>query len=345
VRAGELDAVVLSNGLVSGTIALERGADLLELTDVERELQVLWRAPAWGRSPAGWPSAEHADAATFFDHYPGGMQEVFPNGGPSCVYEGAALGFHGEACKVPWSGELVDVGERVELRCATRLARTPFALQKTFSLGPGDRAIRIDASIVNEGRSALHYMWGFHPAFDGALLGRSARLHCPASWLRAHADRLSERQTLPPATETTWPVAADGARLDQLLDGEGRTADLWYLDGLDAGWYALEGSDGTLATMSWSAADFPYLWLWQECHSVEGYPWFGQHHIVGVEPWTSQPAAGLLAAIENGTAQLLPAGERRSVTLSIGVSHRGSAGGDPTGVSHDGHVQFREEQQ
>ncbi|HZV74953.1 MAG TPA: hypothetical protein VFF79_14655, partial [Conexibacter sp.] len=181
--------------------------------------------------------------------------------------------------------------------------------------------------------------------FRQSLLGPSARLHCAATGLRAHADRLSERQALAPASTASWPAAADGRRFDELLEGEGQTGDLWYLDGFDAGWYALEAGSGTLATMRWSAEDFPYLWLWQECHSLEGYPWYGEHHVVGVEPWTSQPASGLLAAIENGTAQLLAAGARRTTTLSVGVSHRGSAGGDPTGVGLDGHVQFRKEQQ
>jgi galactose mutarotase-like enzyme len=345
VQVGELDAVVLSNGLVAGTVVLGRGADLVDLRDLERERQVLWHAPARGRSAARWPAAEHAEAATFFDHYPGGMQEIFPNGGTSCVYEGATLGFHGEACKVPWSGDVATVGGRVELRCATRLARTPFSLRKTFSLGPGDRAIRIDASIANEGRRDLDYMWGFHPAFDGAQIAPGGRLHCGASGLRVHGERLGEHQTLAPATTAGWPATVDGRRLDTLIAAENGSADLWYLGGFDRGWYALELTDGLLATMCWSAEDFPYLWLWQECHAPGGYPWFGEHHIVGIEPWTSYPASGLLEAIASGCAPRLAAGERRETTLSIGVVDRGAAAGAPTRVDLDGHVHFAKEQQ
>lgn len=342
VTAGELPAIELSNGLVAATIAPARGADVLELRDVERDVQVLWKSPAWGRDSARRPSAEHGAGATFFDHYPGGMQEVLPNGGPSCTYEGAELGFHGEACKVPWTAAVREREDRTELRCTTRLARLPFELEKTFSLGPGDRALRIDVAIRNAGHRDLHYMWGFHPAFGAPLLGASTRLHCPAGHVVTDAEPFGAAgQTLAPGTDAPWP----GDGLDRLAPPSRRGADLWYLGGLDAGWYALENEErDVIAAMSWDHEVFPWVWVWQERHDDAGHPWFGEHHVVAVEPWTSQPAGGLPHAIENGTAPLLAAGGRRATTLTIGVGARDGRRGRLAGVEPDGTLRFTEDE-
>lgn len=339
-----LRAFALANDRVEALVCVDRGADVLELRSRASGAQVLWRSPRGERSPARRPFAEHGSAATFFDHYPGGMQEIFPNGGPSCVYEGAELGFHGEACKVPWSAD----PERAEdggalLRCETRLARLPFALCKTFALAPGAAALRVEASIENLGRRDLRYMWGFHPAFGAPLLGGRTRLHCAARTLEVHPEAFGARQTLPPGEHRAWP-GDPGEALDLLRGPESRSADLWYLNGYDDGWFVIENEDsGLAATMRWDARVFPYLWLWQECHDDAGYPWFGAEHVVGVEPWTSRPASGLSTAIENRTAPLLRAGETRTTALAIGVAERGERRGRPAGVSPDGDVIYEEE--
>lgn len=312
VTAGELEAFELRNELIAATVTPARGADLLALTDVTRDVQVLWRSPQWGR--------DRGDAADFFDAYPGGMQEVFPNGGPAVSYEGAELGFHGEACKVRWNAEasVGDDGQAV-LACRTRLARLPFTLEKSFSLAPGARSLRIDASIRNEGRRDLQVMWGFHPAFGAPLAGSATRLHCAAF-----------------APGESRPLAGP----------DERGAEIWYLDGHgDDGWYALEAEqDDVIATMRFDGARFPWLWVWQERHDDAGHPWFGEHHVVAVEPWTSMPANGLTEALENGTALPVRAGERIATTLRIGVAARDGRRGTIAGVAEDGQLRFTEEE-
>lgn len=337
--AGDLAALRLENERIAVTITPARGADVLDLLDRDRDLQVLWHSPAWGRSPMRWPAAEVGD---FFDHYPGGMQEMFPNGGPSCVYEGAELGFHGEACKVPWTHEIGEREGRIEIRCSTRLARLPFTLRKTFSLGRDDSAVRIDAEITNEGRRELRYMWGFHPAFGGPVLGERTVVHCPAARLRVHGERFGANQQLPPGGVHGWPVA-DGADRSILLADSDSGADLWYLDQLADGWYVIENPENdVLVTMTWDVDRFPYVWLWQQCHDDDGAPWFGAQHMVAVEPWTSYSGSGLAAAIENGSAPSIAPGETHEASLTLGVAARAGAGGAPVGVTPRGEVSFAE---
>lgn len=341
-RAGELDAFELSNGVVSAVVAPSRGADLLALTDLARDVQVLWRSPLWGRDAAAAPSAEHSSSATFFDGYPGGMQEILPNGGPSVTYEGAELGFHGEACKVRWQAEASVEGGRATLRCTTRLTRVPFELEKTFSLGPGERELRIDARIRNASRRDLRYMWGFHPAFGAPLAGSATRLHCPAARMRTDG-RLAQDD--PDAGASAWPPA-DGARL---AGPDQRGSEIWYIDQFgdtpDGGWYALEATDDDLlVTMRWDPRVFPWVWVWQERHDDAGWPFWGEHHVVAVEPWTSMPSEGLDVAIENGTAASIGAGEQVATTLAIGVAARGGRTGDVAGVEVGGALRFTEEE-
>ncbi len=97
-------------------------------------------------------------------------------------------------------------------------------------------------------------------------------------------------------------------------------------------------------TMRWDPRVFPWLWVWQERHDDAGHPWFGEHHVVAVEPWTSMPGDGLLAAIENGTAPLLRAGDEVATTLAIGVAARGGRAGRVAGVEAGGELRFTEEE-
>ena len=46
-----------------------------------------------------------------------------------------------------------------------------------------------------------------------------------------------------------------------------------------------------------------------------GLPWYGRTYNMGIEPWTSYPCAGLVKAVERGTAMHLEAGERLEAWL------------------------------
>ncbi|MCD9025395.1 aldose 1-epimerase family protein [Cohnella silvisoli] len=54
--------------------------------------------------------------------------------------------------------------------------------------------------------------------------------------------------------------------------------------------------------VEWDATAMPYLWHWQEYGATKGYPWYGRHYNIGVEPFSSYPTSGLEEVIRNGSA-------------------------------------------
>jgi len=85
----------------------------------------------------------------------------------------------------------------------------------------------------------------------------------------------------------------------RLSEADSGTADLVYLE-LKENWFQLGIPDQMNLRLSWSNHAFNQLWLWQECHAHDDWPWWGRSHIVGVEPHTSAPAAELSDHIEKG---------------------------------------------
>jgi hypothetical protein len=71
--------------------------------------------------------------------------------------------------------------------------------------------------------------------------------------------------------------------------------------------------------VEWDATVMPYLWFWQEFGGTIGYPWYGRHYNVGLEPFTSYPTNGLAEAVANGTALELPPRGRRDFWLTATV--------------------------
>jgi len=75
---------------------------------------------------------------------------------------------------------------------------------------------------------------------------------------------------------------------------------------LPKGWYALTNQDTQVGfALWWSLETFPYLWIWRQFNQSAGYPWYGRVYTMALEPWSSYPSAGLLQAIDNGTARVL----------------------------------------
>lgn len=331
---------ILENAHLRAVVDLDRGADLVGLSHRPTGREVLFQMPRRAARDSRSLPAEYSSTSSFFDAYPGGMQQIFPNGGPSCVSGGSELGFHGEACKVAWEADHREGPDQVEIVCRARLSRVPVSMVTTYSLGVDDRSLKIHATLRNESVQTVESMWGFHPAFGAAVTGGTSRLHAAAAEAEVHDEQMSQGQLLTPGERLPWPQGRD-RRLDVLFPPEGPSADLFYLHG-NEGWYVLANEDEGLAvTMTWDPQVFPYLWVWQECHDAAGYPWFGQHHIVAVEPWSSMPSSGLHAAQARGTALTLPGHATRETELRLGVSEI-EPDRVPVGVSTTGRIESRE---
>jgi hypothetical protein len=313
-------AVVLEDDRLRVTVLAGKGTDLVELVDKRRELDLTWRSPTGIRQPAAVaPGAGADDVAAFLDTYPGGWQEVLPNGGAPSVYRGATLPQHGEVATVPWECEVVD-DHAVRFTVATR--RLPLRVRKVLRLRSG--GLEIDEELTNEAPVPMEVMWGHHITFGAPLLRPGATIRLPEGIsVIPHPTPIhpSGDRRVAPGGPYRWPVVP-GAGQDtvdlSVVPEPGTPSDIVYLTGFDdPGWYELaDPRGGAGLRVEWDATVLPYLWLWQEFGATTDYPWWGRAYVVGLEPFSSYPTDGLAAAVANGTALRLAAGGRRRLRLA-----------------------------
>jgi hypothetical protein len=312
-------AVVIENELLRAVVLAGKGADLMSLVHKPSDTEYLWRSP-WGvRDPARSLPSSGDPAAVWLDHYEGGWQSVFPNGGLPARYRGAELGQHAEANLLPWDVQVLEEGpERAEASFRVRLARTPLEATKRVWIEAGRATLGVAVEVVNEGKEAIDLVYGEHIAFGAPFLSEHCVIDLPGGLVRTHPSQYSPHNRLKAGTATPWPTAlsCDGEQVDlrKVLGPDAKADDQAYIGDLVDGWYAVTN----VARGVGLAVRFPhellrYLWYWQMFGGGSGYPWWGRTYNIGLEPFTSWPNLGLEEAIANGSAaRLAPGGQMRA---------------------------------
>lgn len=318
--------VVLENRFLRITVLVEKGTDIVEFLYKPLDLDLTWLTAGGVRDPRAYLSTSPDPLATFTDYYPGGWQEVFPSGGAPSEFHGAAFGQHGEVANLPWDFEIVeDTQAAVAVTVRVRTQKTPFLIEKTLRLTNDDTALLIEEQITNESDVPLRAMWGHHLAFGRPFLGPGDRIELPEGLRVIPHDGLIEpscRRVRP--EEGRWPVVAGphGEAIDlQTLPEPGSPSELVYLAGFgDEGRYTIHSNHhGVAFGLSWDATVLPFCWFWQEFGAITGYPWYGRHYNIGLEPFSSFPSNGLASAVTNDTAMTLAPRERRELWLRADV--------------------------
>jgi Domain of unknown function (DUF4432) len=268
-----IEAIVLENRTLRVTVLAGKGTDVVELNYKPLDLDFAPISPGGVRPPR----TDQGDA--FMDHYPGGWQEVLPNGGVPGTHAGATYGQHGEVSLVPWDHAIErDDADGVTVAFEIALRTVPLRLVKRLSLDGAAPALRIEETLTNESDVDVDAMWGHHIAFGPPFLGPDTRVDAPVEL--------------------------------------GRASSIDYLEGLDH--YTI-GDDRIALDVRWDATTMPYLWVWQEHGGSTQYPWWGRLRTVGLEPFSSYPTDGLAEAVRNGTALRLRPGETRDFHLTATV--------------------------
>jgi uncharacterized protein DUF4432 len=314
-----LAAVTLEDGRLRVTVLAGKGTDVVEFVDKRRDLDLTWRSPTGVRHPATvGPGAGTDGVAAFLDSYPGGWQEVLPNGGAPSVYRGASFAQHGEVATVPWDYDVIDESA---VRFTVSVRRMPLRLVKTLRLRAG--GLEIDEELVNEAPVPMELMWGQHITFGAPFLGPGCRIRVPEGIsVTPHVTAIHPAGTRRVAAggPYRWPTVPDGSggTVDlSVIPEHDEPSEIVYLSEFEQGWYEVtDPQAGTGLRVEWDATVLPYLWLWQELGASTDYPWWGRAYVVGLEPFSSYPTDGLAAAVDNGTALRLAAGDRRTLHLS-----------------------------
>jgi galactose mutarotase-like enzyme len=325
-------AIVLENDLLAASVLPDKGADIYELIYKPKELDVLWKSP-WGLRPLGAGFATAANSwVAWTEHYEGGWQEIFPNGGAACDYNGVELNFHGEASSMGWDAEIVQPnGDSTGARFSVRLARSPLKLERLMRIEAGKPILIFQERIINEGGEPIDYMWGHHPAYGAPFIDGSCRIDTNARTFRADDRSDAPGNPLTPGGRFIWPIGQKaGVEIDlSRIPGSdverGAMAYLGNFDG-ETAWYGITNTAlGMGVGLVWRTATFPHAWLWQEMHSSPGFPWYKNVYVMAIEPFTTVPNQGLTTAIETtGTHRTLAPGESAEAELRAVFYESGS---------------------
>ncbi len=321
-----LRAVFLENELLRVGIIADKGTDVFEFNYKPKDMDFVWLTAGGVRNPTSYLSTSSDPLATFMDYYPGGWQEIFPNGGAPSSYLGAQFGQHGEVSNLPWDYEIVeDRQDAVAVRFSVRTQKTPFYLEKELRLLSGESTLRVEETLTNESEASLHAMWGHHIAFGRPFLEEGCRIRLPeGATVVPHDEPIHPKgRRVMGGRNYAWPFVEGkpGKEVDlSVLPERGTLSEMLYLTDLSGGWYEVESREQRLGLrVEWDVDQMPYLWFWQEYGASEFYPWYGRHYNIGLEPFSSFPTNGLQEAVNNGTALFLGARERRHFSLQVEV--------------------------
>ena len=329
-------AVRIENDLIATTILVDKGADIYELIYKPKGMDVLWKSPS-GLRPTGRgvPTAFSSEAA-WLEYYAGGWQEIFPNGGPACTYKGVELSFHGEASVAPWEWTVIEQSDvAAEVRFSVRLFRSPFRIERVMRVEAGQPLLILRERITNEAGEAMDYMWGHHPAYGAPFLSPHCLIDVGTSRVRADDEYVGLNNPMALDARYTWPMAGE-VDLSQVPAANSPRALLGYFTDFEAGWYGVTNTQlGFGVGLVWPKAVFPYAWFWQDLHGSAGFPWYKQAYVMAIEPFSSIPSQGLLAAMQkSGTHRTLQPGETAEAELRAAFyeSSTGITGIAPSGV-------------
>jgi len=316
-------SLILENELVRITILVDKGTDIVEFRYKPLDLDPMLFLPGGIRNPKHDTPSAYTDEP-FHDYYSGGWNDILPSGGPPSSYKGAVFGQHGEVSLIPWEYALLeDSPARVSVRCWTRTVRTPFFVDKTYTLEAGRATLAISESVTNEGGETVPLTWGQHVAFGRPFLDEGAVIDVPAKRFAVH-DAMPgyEPRRFEPGAECDWPhaPAAAGSIDDASLVpayGEKEAQVMAYILDLEDGWYAVTNQARQVGfALRFDKTLYPHIWYWQQLGSVsKGYPWWSGNHCAALEPFSYYPGGGLGEAVAHGTAMMLEPNETISTEI------------------------------
>lgn len=301
--------VVLQNADLAAVVTPAMGGTVTSLTYRATGAEVLARPP-WPAKSGPLPQGAR-DEAEWLAHWAGGWPVMFPNAGDACTDGALRHGFHGEASVAPW--EMAWDGAALILR--RRMAAVPVVMTRRFAL----QGARLDLTEVVEAARACRVVWGQHVTLGGDLLDGPVTLTTSATGLRACAAYDPTANPLLPGGGGRWPHLPGKAGVVDLSQPPEGAALLACLTDLGAApWAMVAGAGGLSLRLDWSGDPWPLAWLWVETGGTVEAPWNGKARMIGVEPCSTWPATGLVAAeAAGGTILSLRAGDIRHARLSL----------------------------
>ena len=252
-----------------------------------------------------------------------GFEESDASGFDECLPSVAACSIQTSSGEV----QVPDHGEFWRLPCTTeelapnlvRLTATgsvlPIRFERTLSLE--EETLRIDYRIENLGKEAIPYAWSAHPLLS---VDPGDLVTLPPSVTLVTVEGSGRQRLGASGAQHSWPVTTlpDGKQtsLNITEDADSQIGDKLFTNAPPEGWCILERKTaGLRLKIEFDPALSPYLGLWL-CYG--GWP-EGQserQNCVAIEPCTA-PIDSLEAAVKNGTARTLAAGQSASWWVKV----------------------------
>jgi len=282
----------LSSDQVSVVIAPRLGSRVLELTDLDRGRQWMWR---------NWHVAarEQAVGADYDANWIGGFDELFPNDA-AISYAGHDLPDHGEAWSAAWEVSYADSAS-IDLELTTPV--TGHHIKKHISVD--GRAVRIGYTLRSGTRRQLPYLFKLHPALS---VHGECTIDLPGGWVEKVDAEFGD---MVEASESfAWPGRGI-VDLDHCRSGSGVSHEFVYVSELPAGWCGITDHQvGASIRINYSRHFFQYCWLFLSYGGWQG------HQVAVLEPCTTYPK-DLAAAAEQGTTPILQPGEQVDTEIEV----------------------------
>lgn len=297
-------------GPARALIDVSRGGEIVSFVDERVAGEIFWKPDGQAKRSETAPLSQNTQA--FYDDYRGGVQELFPNTADATTVLGAELPFHGELTATP-----LDIVAKTasSLELGGELRRFPVQVTKRVSVSDSG-SLTIESHVKNLSSRRLPYSWGLHPVFSDYFTGVGAKLVGSFAGVTAHPTTFGSAQQFPPGSDVNFESGSAGQSVLRIKSADSDSADLLYVR-LQEPWFRVGRPDQLGLEVKWDNKDFNCLWLWQECHDPSDWPWWGRHHIVGIEPHTAYPAQSLEAHIDDGNALFLEPHASSEVTFEF----------------------------
>ena len=303
-------------------VSLTRGAEILELRDKRKNLDLLWHNHDDIVRNRQAISSRNSDFGNFLEHFSGGWQEVLPAAQYPVDYKGIKVGGHGEAALLSWDFEIItDSATELKVKFWVNLRLFPLRLTRVMTIK--NESVRFDETVENVGGEQIEFQWGQHLVLGGPIASPGAQLvvepgerfevpHYPSPTYRFEVDQVGLWPEIRKANgemEDLQTLPANDGSDGHVIVGPMKIADV-----------ALVNRElGLAARMRWSKETYPYCWIWMVWGGIKQYPLWGAHRLVTIEPFSS-PVIPLTEAISSGRALVAKPGGIVSSWVEFTVS-------------------------
>jgi len=315
--------LLLENDLLRVQILADKGTDIVEFLYKPADIDFMWRGPIpFYEFPKMIPTIP-SKLGSFVDYFPGGWQEIFPNAGRPCEYKGASLGLHGEVALLPWEYSVVaDTPEKVSIACRVDTYRTPFRLEKTFTLKKGIPQLFLDEKVTNLAGEKMEFCWGHHPAFGQPFLSGDCVIKLKKAKVTVGAGDGKSFSNLK-QTDGIWPLVpgAAGGKVDisRCPSEHDKVSEVIFLSDLAEGAYEIVNRKLKVGfKLEFPLSVFRCLWFWRVARGSFHYPWYGRTYNIALEPFSGMPV--LSEAAKNGDVLSLGPGKSLAAQVSASVT-------------------------